>query len=578
MAKFIIKSAKQTLTINKNMWQQVNQYVDHSSYYTNGQIETDGKIEGIENGFAIQQATYIICRVALNEALSPPIDWEEDFRESSQMWQERYEGTSLLLVSEEERLRSIDSIIAEMEASDTIPLVLYEKLYAASRYVLQSCSGTSIPNLQGIWTGTFEPAWSGDYTFDTNVELAIASFSRLGLFQELRAVFDRLKHYFADFQENAQRIYGCRGFFVPSHASTTAKHVQWNQEWPLITWTAGAAWLGHFYAEYADYTGDLNFLREDALPFWKQTILFYEDFLLKQEDALLFRPSYSPENGMGDNAAFDVAALKETLTNTIAAHLLLGEPVPGNYREMFEKLPMYAINEEGILKEWIDPKKEEHYNHRHFSQFYPLFESKEIQPDKNPELWQATEKAFDKKMEAWVTNKDSGNTSSHGRMHAAMCALALGRTSDLQRSLEEFIKNRAFYNSLISAHYNHQNVFNIDANGALPRIYQDAVLYPTEKEKVSLFQAVPDSLETGELRGVFLPGNIKVNTFSWNIKKRTFDLELIASRDTELEITLSPCFYVQKERTTLKLKKGKLKRIHFEGGYLNEEVVGKSPT
>src|SRR5699024_8146637 len=98
--------------------------------------------------------------------------------------------------------------------------------------------------------------------------------------------------------------------------------------------------------------------------------------------------------GMGDNATFDVAAVKETLLNLIEGYRLLGESVPGKYHEMLDALPAYAINDEGVLKEWIDPRNDENYNHRHFSQFYPVFESREIRPETQPELWEAALKGF----------------------------------------------------------------------------------------------------------------------------------------------------------------------------------------
>lgn len=564
---------QQTLHMEGNSWAQHNRYINGTGYFTAGKIETDGKIRTGDEGFLIQHATKVVVRITLDQQpASVTSDIEKTFQDSCRNWKQRYNHTRLELTEKEERLRSIDQIILEMEQTGKIPLVLYEKLYAASRYVLLACSGTSIPNLQGIWTGTFQPAWSGDYTFDTNVQLAISSFARLGMFQELRAVFQRLEEYFPDFEENARSYYGCRGYLVPAHASTTAKHVHWNQEWPLITWTAGAAWLAHFYAEYTSYSGDQALLREKAIPFYEKTILFYEDFLLREEEGtFLFRPSYSPENGMGDNAVLDVAALKETIQHLIQAYELLGEEVPSKYRSLIEHLPDYAVNAEGIFKEWIDPQKEENYNHRHFSQFYPLFESREILQSENPQTWEAIEKAFVKKMEAWVMNPKSGNTSSHGRMHAAMCAISLGRTADLERSLEEFLYNRAYFNSLITAHYNHQEVFNVDANGALPRIYQDALLYVPKEGVLNLFQAVPKWLTKGKLKGVRLPGQIEVVFFKWDWFAAEFELQLVAGRNTNWEINfpstvLSQATGVQTRKMTLELKRNSvemLTHLHF---------------
>ncbi len=59
----------------------------------------------------------------------------------------------------------------------------------------------------------------------------------------------------------------------------------------------------------------------------EQMALFWEDFLQGTEDAnghYTFRPSYSAENGWGDNASQDIEITTELLTNLIAGCELLG--------------------------------------------------------------------------------------------------------------------------------------------------------------------------------------------------------------------------------------------------------------
>lgn len=556
----------QNLVVNDYQFEQTNQYIDGTGYFTSGKLDLDGEIEISRDAFLVKDSKKLVIRIALDKKVTESKDIEKIFQENCQRWSEMYQETALIISSTEERLRSIDDIIEEMERTNKIPLVLFEKLYDGSRYVMQSYSGKSMPNLQGIWSGTFKPRWNSDYTFNTNLELAISSMSRLGMFEQLKAVFNRLEAYFEDFEENAMRYYGCRGYLVPGHGSTTAKNVQWKPAFPHIMWTSGAAWLAHFYAEYVNYTNDLEFLKEKAIPYYQNTLLFYEDFLTREEDGtLLFSPSYSPENGMGDNATFDVAAVKETLLNLMEGYRLLDERVPGKYREMLEALPAYAINDEGVLKEWIDPRNDENYNHRHFSQFYPVFESREIRPETQPELWNAALKGFSKKMDMWVLNKESGNTSSHGRMHAAMCAISFGRVEDLERSIEEFVINRAFFDSLVTAHYNQQDVFNVDANGSLPRIYNDSLFYVVDNKNVRLFQSVPYWLEKGEIRGIALPNNTQVVSFVWNVDERTFTLELESKVNTELSLDLSTW---DVEDIQLELVAGEKKVLSFIDGKL----------
>lgn len=518
---------------------QTNQYVDGTGYQTAVSVVTDGIQHHQDSSILIDRMTVLEVAIGIDQFLDVT-SFEEQLQEHVGLHAELFNQVSFDLAAPEERKRSIENLLEEMELESTVPTVLYEKLYDASRYVLLSSTGTSIPNLQGIWTGSFTPAWSSDYTFDTNVQLAISSLAGLGLFSSLEGVFNKLKTYYKDFETNAMAYYGCRGYFVPPHASTTGKHVHWNHEWPLVFWTAGAGWLGHYYNEYYEYTQNKQFLEQDALPFYEQTILFYEDFLVEDlQGNLLFQPSYSAENGMGNNATMDVAVLKETLTNVIKAYETLQKDVPEKYKAMLNKLPQYQLNKAGILKEWIDDSKEENFNHRHFSQFYPVFESREITPSNAPELWQAAQKTYDKKLEAWLLNEEQENSSSHGRMHAAMIAITLERPDDFSASLNELIVNHSFYDSLVTSHYNQQEVFNIDSNGAIPKLIHDSLLYWQQEEGLVLFKAVPEWLQKGVLKGIKLPKGITVDRFEWDLHEGWAKLNIISKQNAVVELSVA---------------------------------------
>lgn len=527
---------------------QTNQYIDGSVYQTIVAVVTDGIQHHKDSSTVIENMTVLEVAIGIDRSLEIQ-SFEQQLNEHVQLHTKLFNQISFDLATPEERKRSIESLLEEMELESIVPIVLYEKLYDASRYVLLSSTGVSIPNLQGIWTGSFTPAWSSDYTFDTNVQLAISSLAGLGLFSSLEGVFDRLKTYYQDFEANAMGYYGCRGYFVPPHASTTGRHVHWNHEWPLVFWTAGAGWLGHYYNEYYEYTQDKQFLEQEALPFFEQTILFYEDFLLEDTNGKwLFQPSYSAENGMGNNATMDVAVLKETLNNAIKAYRTLEKNIPKKYIVMLNKLPEYQMNKDGILKEWIDESKEENFNHRHFSQFYPLFESREITRSNAPGLWQAAQKTYDKKLEAWLLNEEQENSSSHGRMHAAMIAITLERPEDFSASLNELIVNHSFYDSLVTSHYNQQEVFNVDSNGAIPKLIHDALIYWQQDEGLVLFKAVPDWLQKGVLKGIKLPKGITVDRFEWDLHEGWAKLDLSCIQETIIELS------VVESRTSTKKK------------------------
>jgi alpha-L-fucosidase 2 len=158
---------------------------------------------------------------------------------------------------------------------------------------------------------------------------------------------------------------------------------------------------------------DKKFLAERAYPFMKECALFYEDFMVYDENGRLKSyPSNSPENapngkfaGAGKlsvsiNATMDFAMLKELLTNLLSAADALGlaEEKRPVWERMLAAIPPYEINKDGALKEWLHPDFEDNYHHRHQSHIYPLFPGFEIDEDKDPALFGAAKVAVEKRL------------------------------------------------------------------------------------------------------------------------------------------------------------------------------------
>lgn len=454
--------------------------------------------------------------------------------------QAMFDRVSLDLVSDLERSRSMESLLAEGKRANQMPAALLEKVYDAGRYMYIASAGELTPNLQGIWTGTFEPAWSGDFTFDTNVQLSIASALSSNLTEGLHGLFRLVKELLPDFRENAKKYYGCRGIMVPAHAGNTGKHVHWNQEWPLHFWTCGAGWVGHWFYQYYVYTGDELFLREEAVPYLEEVALFYEDFLIEDPDGTYrFCPSYSAENGCADNATQDIAVAKEVFTNLISSYQILNmsQQRIKKWEMMLAKLPNYQINQEGALKEWLVPEKEENYNHRHFSHLYPIFQSREFTAETEPLLWRASEIAFAKRLEAWLTNKEANTSSTHGRMHAALCATQFHMPDLIEDILNMLVKNDCFYPSLMMSHYNHHEVFNVDGNGAFPQVVHESLI-DCHHQTLYLLGALPLTYSSGSIKGVHLVNQIEVTSLDWNFVEQKAELTLLSRIDQRLRVVL----------------------------------------
>lgn len=54
---------------------------------------------------------------------------------------------------------------------------LMEQIYQTGRYVQAACAGYSAPRLCGLWTGEWNPGWSGAYTMDANVNIQVSGMN-----------------------------------------------------------------------------------------------------------------------------------------------------------------------------------------------------------------------------------------------------------------------------------------------------------------------------------------------------------------------------------------------------------------
>lgn len=537
-----------------------NTYVkSRGGYRVEMRIEAPGGKFSINNNIlSIEHAQKILLLIKIDPFQSNTIEpmivgseiellqpsYELLFMRHKKIHAKMFNRVSLQLASSEERKRSIEDLIAETKQTNKIPLALIEKLYDSGRYMFICSAGELSPNLQGIWTGTFEPAWSGDYTFDTNVQLSIAAALSCNLVEGMQGFFRLINEFIPEFRENARLYYGSRGIMTSAHSSNTGKHFHWNEEWPLQFWTCGAGWLGHWFYQYYLHTGDKDFLANEAIPFLKECALFYEDFLIEDSQGVFrFTPSYSAENGCGDNSTQDIAVAKEVLRNLIDSYKELGihSPETGKWAEMLKKLPDYMINHEGVLKEWISEEKEENHNHRHFSHLYPIFQSREFTAETEPELWSASKMAFDKRLEAWLRNPDADTSSTHGRMHAALCATQFNKKDLVYEILQMMITKDSIYSTLMTSHYNNKEVFNVDGNGAIPQIINEMIVDGCPG-RIKLLQALPIEIAQGTISGISLAKQIKVEEFTWDINRKEATIKFISAIHQEvfLDIPLFP--------------------------------------
>ena len=438
--------------------------------------------------------------------------------------------------------KTAEEIIAQAEAGGPTGQLL-ELLHAVGRYALICSSGQMPPTLMGIWGDTWTAPWDGRYTFDSNLNLAIAAGSQGNLPEAMESYFRFIERIAVDWPRNAERLYGCRG----TVSELTQGYRDGLTMWGSYPWTGGAGWLGGTFHDHYLYTCDEAFLAGRVVPMLKQVALFYEDFLAGTEDAdgrYVFYPCISPENtpsklpGGGEtdivpNAASEIAICREVLTNLIAACESLGieRDAVGRWGEMLAKLPPYRINEDGALAEWSYDGVEDNYNHRHNSHLYGVYPALEIDPDKTPELARAARTAIDKRLEA-----GRGNRSAHGLLHLAFFAARLRDADLLWRMLAEFARSRFLYRSLISSHNPGREIYNLDATLSMPGVLMKMLVH-SECGLLHLLPALPaEHLPTGRIEGLLARGAIVIDSLAWDMPNRELAVALTSEAARSLTI------------------------------------------
>lgn len=438
------------------------------------------------------------------------------------------------------------------------PAALVRKLWSFGRYLF--ISGTSGEpqaqpfGLYGLWGGDYRLVWSHNMA-NENIQMMYWHAHTGGLGGLAEALFRYYEGLMEDFRSNARKLYGCRGIYIP--AGTTPGNGSPNQIVPVIlNWTGAAAWLARHYDEYYRYTGDRDFLRDRAMPFMREALAFYLDFLVTDENGIYkLYPSVSPENTPLNympadgkplahpmpttiNATMDVALLKELLSHLIdGSRALGGDPAEiAEWGAMLERLPAYRINGDGAVCEWIHPDFEDRYTHRHLSHLYPVFPGHEVTREKSPELFQAFETA--------VQKREIGAQTGWSLAHMAAVYARLG---DGSRALEclDLLTRASLLPNLFTLHNDWRGMgvsmnmptapVQMDANMGVINAVQEMLLQASPG-MLKLLPALPDRWRRGRLADWrFHTGRV---TLEWDLDAGSFHAEVTADRDTELVVLL----------------------------------------
>ena len=392
------------------------------------------------------------------------------------------------------------------------------------RYILLSSSrpGCLPSNLQGLWNHQIFAPWESDYHANINLEMNYWPVEGYHLGECHQPLFDWLQKVKESGEKTARDYYGARGW-VLHHASNLFAHTA-PCAVPAGLWPMGGAWLARHLYEHYLYTGDRDFLREQAYPLMKGAAVFILDFLTPAPEGvdgagyLVTNPSHSPENRFytksGKTTTFtygatmDFEIIRDLFLSCLDTIACLGQEDEGFEKEFagrlaaaLKRLPPVCISPRtGGIQEWIGDYKEADPGHRHISHLYGLYPARLITREKTPNLAQAAQETLERKL----SNNYDGQGWSYGWISCLWARLGEGERA--YEALSKIVKNHAQHNLFLEAHGNPQVG---DAQGIPAAVLEMLVQFDGEKN--ILLPALPRQWQTGWVRGLRLIGGLVID-------------------------------------------------------------------
>lgn len=405
---------------------------------------------------------------------------------------------------------------------------LVEKLWAYGRYLMVCAYGEEEQpcNLIGLWNGSYRGFWA-IHMLNQNLQEIYWHTLSGNMPQMLLRVFDYYEKGMEELRHNARQLYGCRGIFIPAITTPESLTLKCMAN-HIIYWTGGAAWLCQHYYDYYLYTNDLDFLKSRAMPMMYETYLFYRDFLVLDETGhWKIYPANSPENTAssvmkkGDleicvNPTLEFALLKELLVHLMegAQRTGLHQKEIGDFQEMYEKIPPYQVNEDGAIREWMDPRFSDRYTHRHMSQAFPAFPGTEVTRYQHQEWRKPISISLDKRITVGINDCTSWSL--------AHMSCAYARLNEGEKAVDclDILARTCLINNLFTLHNDWRQMgicfphkiapFQIDANMGWVQAVHEMLLFSGEGV-IELLPALPRRWKNGEIKGLLAKGGYQVD-------------------------------------------------------------------
>lgn len=400
-----------------------------------------------------------------------------------------------------------DALLDQAFRTGEMPPALLEKLWAYGRYLTVCGSAPVAAPLSpyGLWCGDYK-AENAQITAAGSLQTMYAHAFAGNLAEFSKAVFTYYESVLDDLRKNSSRLYGCRGILVPA-VMARGTGVFGSVDSRVLHFTAAGGWIARLFYDYYLFTEDVKFLKEHALPFMREVVMFYEEFFKVTSDTYESCPSYSfgSDAVIGKSATIDFAVARDVISNLVAGSETAGvyKTEVAKWKDMLTRIPRYKITEEGTVREYLDKKFPDSFERSSTAVFYPVL-SGEV--DKfAPELFKAFLTTARKKS---AQAGDDQTALSLGQY--AMLYARLGEGDAALAVLTDMVRVMAM-NNLITASSDWRGMgvgtddlwagYTVEGNLAITGAVQDMLLQ-SWPDKIALLPGLPAALEKGSVSGL----------------------------------------------------------------------------